>query len=188
MKLLPELLKPHDLLTHLACNPWRVLLFFDLAENVEIVVVQSQKTGMLRVLFIGLVRLPMNNDKLLPCKDSVHISVNSCPDSILGILRVLSFRVHEVGLSSELEAETISVPDLVTLPFHEPEEVSNRVSVLNRCFEVGLQHGAVGGLAFTLAKPFDIAHRFLAIAVYNHRQAVLPAQSVRHCTDLLEIL
>ena len=130
----------------------------------------------------------MNNGKLLAHKDGIHVSVNGCPDSILGILRILPFRIHKVCLSTELEAQTISALDLVALSLHETKEISDGVSILDECFEVSLQHGAVGGLALALAQPLNVAYGFLPVTFNDNGQAVLPAQSVRHCTNLLEIL
>ena len=131
LKLLPELLKTHDLLAHLTCNFGRVLPLFNFAENVEIVIVQGQKTSVFGVLFIGLIQLTMNNSKLFACEYCVHVSVNGRTNSIFGILRVLPFRVHEVVLSTEPKTQTVAVLDLVSLPLHEPEEVPDGVSVLN---------------------------------------------------------
>ena len=77
-------------------------------------------------------------------------------------------------LPLELEAQAATVLDLVPLPLHEPEEVSNGVGVLDGCFQVSLQHGTIGGLTFTLAEPLNVAHGLLPIAL----NAMLPAQAV----------
>ena len=83
------------------------------------------------MLFIGLIRLTMNNSKLLACKDSIHVAVNSRSDAGLGILWVLPFRVHEMGLPPELEAQAAAVLDLVAFSLHEPKEVSDGIGILN---------------------------------------------------------
>ena len=81
-------------------------------------------------------------------------------------------------LSSELEAQTVTVLDLIPLPLHEPEEVSDGVGVLDGYFQIGFQHGTIGGLTFTLAQPFDVAHGFLPVPLDDDGKAVLPTQSV----------
>ena len=134
LKLRSELLKAHDLLTHFAGDLWRVLPLFNFAEDVEIVVVQGQKAGIFRMLLVGLVRLTMNNSKLLAHEDSIHVAVNGRPNSILGILRILPLRVHEVGLSTEPKTQAIAVLDLIALPLHESEEIPDGVGILNGCF------------------------------------------------------
>ena len=131
LKLCPELLKAHDLLTHFSCDSWRILPLFDFAEDVEIVVVQGQKASVLRVLLIGLVRLTMNNSKLFACEYCVHVSVNGRTNSIFGILRVLPFRVHEMTLSAEPKTQAAAVLDLVAFSLHEPKEVSDGIGILN---------------------------------------------------------
>ena len=73
-----------------------------------------------------------------------------------------------MGLPTELEAQTISVLDLVTLLLHEPEKVSDGVGILDGCLEVSFQYGAVGGLAFALAKPLNVAHGLLPIALNDN--------------------
>ena len=156
----------------------RILPLFDFSENVEVVVVQCQKSGVFRVLLVGLVRLPVGNCEIFAHENSIQIAIDGSPNSILGILRILPFRVHEMCLPSELEAQAATVLDLIPLPLHEPEEVSDGVGVLDGCFQIGLQHGAVGGLAFTLTQPFNITHRLLPVTLDDDGEAVLPTRSV----------
>lgn len=87
LKLRPELLKAHDLLTHFSCNSGRVLLLFNFAKDVEVVVIQSQKAGILRVLLVGLVRLTMNNSTLVLW---AMVSLDKYR------LNFTAFRVHEL--------------------------------------------------------------------------------------------
>ena len=82
LKLRPELLKAHDLLTHFAGDLWRVLPLFNFAEDVEIVVVQGQKAGIFRMLLVGLVWRAVNHSELLTHENSVQIAVDGCPDAI----------------------------------------------------------------------------------------------------------
>ena len=178
LKLRSELLKPHDLLPHLTGNPRRVLPRFDFSENVEVVVVQCQKFGVFRVLLVGLVRLPVGNCEIFAHENSIQIAVDGRTDSVLRILLIFSLRVHKMVLSSELEAQAATVLDLIPLPLHESEEVSNGVGVLDGCFQVSLQHGTIGGLTFTLAQPFDVAHGFLPIPLDDDGEAMFSAEAI----------
>ena len=68
-ELLPKLLKSHDVLFQLRRHPWRVLLFLNLTQNIQIMHKQRQEALIFWMPLIGAIRFSVNHNRLLASSD-----------------------------------------------------------------------------------------------------------------------
>ena len=104
--------------------------------------------------------------------------MNSSTDTILREQRIASAGILESLLSPQTKTQPITVADLISHVFHEQEEVSEIVGVLDGRPQIRFQHGAKGRLALRPPQPLHIADGFERLSRHDNGQAMLPAEPV----------
>ena len=140
--------------------------------------IEGQKAAVLRVLLIRLIPGPGDHRRPPARFDLRKVAPDCRPDTLLREQRVPSAGILEAILAPQAKSQPASMMDLIAHVFHQQEEMTQVVGVLDGGSKVRLQQGAEGGLPLGLPQPFHIADRLRRFPGQEDGQAVRPAEPV----------
>ena len=176
LRLIP--LEAHDRLPQMRRHAGRILPLFDLAQQIEIMDIEGEKTAVSGMLPVRLIRRPRRQDRPQSRFDLFQVALDGGADTILREQRISPAGVLISILPPQAEAEPAAMMDLIPLMLHEQEEVAEVVGVPDGIPQICLQHGTEGGLPLGLAQPLNVADRPGRRALHDDGQSMLPAEPV----------
>ena len=159
--------KAHDRLPQMRRHAGRILPLFDLAQQIEIMDIESKEAAVLGMLPVRLIRRTHRQDRPQPRFDLFQVALDGSADTVLCEQRISPAGVLVSILSPQAEAEPASMMDLIPLMLHEQKEVAEVVGVPDSIPQICLQHGAEGGLPLGLAQPLNVADRPGRLALHD---------------------